>query len=178
MKFFPLAMLGGTLALTLAAGGAPADEQYFGFARGAETLPGGHAEVYEFLTLRTGKDTGRYYGSDSETEIEYGFTDKFQASVSLVNHHFYNQEVDGLPNRNNYRFGGVELSAKYRLLSPFKDVMGLALRLEGGYLRNDEVDGLPQQERYLKPEIDFQKDFFDDRLISVFSLGAEWAWGK
>ncbi len=157
---------------------ARADEQFFGFARGAETLPGGHSEVYQFITLRTGKDTGVYYGSDFETEFEYGFTDRFQSGFSVVNHYFNNHDVDGLPNRDNYRFGGFEISPKYRLLSPFKDPIGLALRLEGGYLLNDEVDGLPQHERYVKPEIDLQKDFLDDRLITVLSFGAEWAWGK
>ncbi len=86
--------------------------------------------------------------------------------------------MDGLPNRNNGRFGGVEFSGKYRLLSPFKDVLGLALRLKGGYLLSDEFDGLPQHERFLPPEIDFQKDFLDDRLITVSSVGAECAWGK
>lgn len=155
-----------------------ADEQLFGFVRGAETLPQGRAEVYQFLTLRTGKDAGTYYGSDFETEIEYGFTDRLQMSASVVNHYFYNRDVPDLPNRNNYRCGGMEFAAKYRVLSPFKDPFGFALRLEGGYLLNDEVDGLKQHERYVKPELDFQKDFLDDTLIVNLDIGAEWAWGK
>ncbi|MGB8342120.1 MAG: DUF6662 family protein [Chthoniobacterales bacterium] len=179
MRFLSPALFAGMIVLHFAAvSTARADEQFFGFARGAETLPGGHAEVYQFVTLRTGKNEGTYFGSDYETEFEYGFTDRFQASLSAVNHYFYNQDVPDLSNRNNYRFGGVEASGKYRLLSPFKDPLGLALRLEGGYLLNDEVDGLPQHERYVKPEIDLQKDFLDDTLITVLSLGAEWAWGK
>ncbi len=176
MKFTFFA--GCTLLLAVSAPLLRADEQFFGFARGAETLPKGHGEYYQFVTLRTGKNEGKYYASDYETEVEYGFTDQFQASASVINHYFYNQDVEGLPNRNNYRFGGVESALKYRLLSPFKDPLGLALRLEGGYLLNDDVDGLPQHERFLKPEIDFQKDFLDDTLIAVFSVGAEWAWGK
>lgn len=155
-----------------------ADEQLFGFVRGAETLPKSRMEVYQFITLRTGKNEGTYYGSDFDTEIEYGLTDRLQMSASLVNHYFYNRNVSELPNRNNYRYGGVELAAKYRILSPFKDPFGFALRLEGGYLLNDEVDGLKQHERYLKPELDFQKDFLDDTLIVNFDLAAEWAWGK
>jgi hypothetical protein len=161
---------------------ARADEQLFGFVRGAETLPARHSEVYQFFTLHEGKSEGTYYAADFETEYEYGFTDHFQASVALDQHYFYNQDVNGerdaLDDKNNYRFGGVEASAKYRLLSPFKDPLGLALRLEAGYLINDEVDGLRQHDRYLKPEIDLQKDFLDDRVICAFDLGAEWAWGK
>ena len=166
----------------LSAAFARADEQLWGFVRGAETLPAHRSELYQFYTFREGKPEGTYYGSDFESEYEYGFTDKFQASLSLVQHYFYNQGVDGdrdaLDDHNNYRFGGVEGSAKYRLLSPFKDPIGVALRIEGGYLLNDEVDGLKQHERYVKPEIDLQKDFFDDTLICVFNFGAEWAWGK
>ncbi|MGI8889535.1 MAG: DUF6662 family protein [Chthoniobacterales bacterium] len=179
MKCIPLGVIAAVGSLgSLAAPMACADEQFFGFARGSETLPQGHAEIYQSSTLRTGKDGGTYYGSDYETEVEYGFTDRFQASLSLLNHYFYNKDVDDLPDRSSYRFGGVEASGKYRFLSPFKDWLGLALRLEGGYLLNDEVGGLKQHERYLKPEIDFQKDFLDDTLATVFSLGVEWAWGK
>jgi len=136
------------------------DEQLFGFVRGAETLPAHRWEVYQFVTLGEGKSEGTYYGTHFETEAEYGVTDQFQASLSLIQHYFYNKGVDGdrdaLDNTNAYRFGGLEGSAKYRLLSPFKDPIGIALRLEGGYLLHDEVDGLDQHERYIKPEIDFQ----------------------
>lgn len=158
------------------------DEQLFGFVRGAETLPAHRWEVYQFFTLGEGKSEGTYYGAHFETEAEYGLTDRFQASLSLEQHYFYNQGVDGerdaLDDKNNYRFGGIDASAKYRLLSTFKDPLGLALRLEAGYLINDEVDGLRQHDRYLKPEIDLQKDFLEDRLICVLNFGVEWAWGK
>jgi hypothetical protein len=159
-----------------------ADEQLFGFVRGAETLPAQRSEIYQFVTLHEGKSEGTYVSTDFETEYEYGFTDRFQASLSVEQHYFYNQGVDGerdaLDDKNNYRFGGVEVSAKYRIVSPFKDPLGLAVRLEAGYLINDEVDGLRQHDRYLKPEIDLQKDFLDDRLICDVDFGAEWAWGK
>jgi hypothetical protein len=167
----------GTVALGVALA-ANADEQLWGFVRGAETLPKGRAEAYQFITYRAGKDSGSYHSFDFDTEIEYGFTDKFQASFAVVNHYNYNQGVDGLDDSNKYNFGGVESSVKYRLLSPFKDVIGLALRLEGGYLVHDEVGGLDQKEWYVAPEIDLQKNFFDDTLVTVLNLGAEWAWGK
>jgi hypothetical protein len=74
---------------------AHADEQLFGWVLGSETLPAGHAEAYEFLTYRTGKAEGTYRALDTETEFEYGFTDQFQASLSLENNYFYNQGVNG-----------------------------------------------------------------------------------
>ncbi len=169
-------VLAAVFLLSISAGRA--DEQIFGFVRGAETLPANHSELYQFITMREGKDAGCYHGFDFETEYEYGFTDQLQASFSVVQHYFNNQDVPELNNRNNYRFGGFEGSAKYRLFSPFKDPLGVALRVEAGYLLYDEVDGLKQHERYIKPEIDFQKDFLEDRLICNVDLGVEWAWGK
>jgi hypothetical protein len=61
-----------------------------------------------------------------------------------------------LDDTDAYRFGGISVSGKYRLLSPFKDPIGLALRLEGGYVKNDEVDGLPENEWFIAPEVDLQ----------------------
>lgn len=169
-------------AVLLSLSSARADEQLFGFVRGAETLPQHRSEIYQFFTLAEGKSEGTYAATHFETEYEYGFTDRFQASISLDQHYFYNQGVDGdrdaLDDKNNYRFGGVTASGKYRILSPFKDPLGVAVRLEGGYLINDEVDGLPQQDRFVKPEIDLQKDFLEDRLICNLDFGVEWAWGK
>lgn len=162
--------------------GVFADEHLFGFVRGAETLPQGKAEVYQFMTLRTGKAEGSYHGLDFETEVEYGISDRFQMSLSLEQRYIRNKDVngprDGLDDFNGYRFGGFALSGKYRLLSPFKDVVGLALRLEGGYLWHDEVGGLEENEYYINPEIDLQKNFRDDTIVCNLNLGAEWAWGK
>ena len=132
MKFLP-ALAAFLFCVSIVRG----DEQLFGFVRGAETLPAHRLEVYQFVTLGEGKSEGTYYGTHFETEAEYGLTDQFQASLSLIQHYFYNKGVDGdrdaLDNTNAYRFGGFEGSAKYRLLSPFKDPIGVALRVEGGY---------------------------------------------
>ena len=157
---------------------ARADEQLWAFARGAETLPKGKAEAYQFVTLRTGKNDGDYYGFDFDTELEYGFTDEIQASVSLVNHYFDVDGVEDLRDSARYRFGGVEGSVKGRLLSPFIDPIGLAIRAEGGYLAKDDVGGFRQQEWFFAPEIDLQKNFRDDTVSWVLNGGAEFAWGK
>jgi hypothetical protein len=170
------------LAVLAAAAPAHADEQLFGFVRGSETLPKGKSEVYQFVTMRTGKAEGSYYGFDFETEVEHGFTDKWQASLAVEQHYFNNSGVNGdrdaLDDTDAYKFGGLAASTKYNLWSPFKDPLGVALRLEGGYLWHDEVDGLLQHERYVAPEIDLQKNFLDDTLITEAWGGAEWAWGK
>ncbi len=159
-----------------------ADEQLFGFVRGAETLPQGRSEFYQFVTLRTGKSEGTYYGFDFETEVEHGITDRWQAGFGLVQRHIDNQGVDGdrdtLDDFNGYRFGGLTASTKYRLWSPFKDPLGIAIRLEGGYLWHDEVGGLKEHATFIAPEVDLQKNFRDDTVITELWFGTEWAWGK
>ena len=159
-----------------------ADEQLFGLVRSAETLPEGRSELYQFATLRTGKAEGSYYAMDFDTEVEHGFTDKFQASLEVENRYFDNHDVNGdrdaLDDKDQYRFGGVAAAAKYRVLSTFENPIGLALRVESGYLFNDEVDGLAENEFYFAPEIDLQKDFRDDTLITAVWAGTELAWGK
>lgn len=54
---FPSCLLAGVVAVACP---ARADEQLFGFVRGAGTLPQGKSEVYRFVTLRTGKAEGSY----------------------------------------------------------------------------------------------------------------------
>ncbi|HXK21293.1 MAG TPA: DUF6662 family protein [Myxococcota bacterium] len=171
-----------SLAVGLAAFGvdsrARADEQLWALARGAETLPKSHAEFYQFATLRTGKNDGDYYAYDFESELEYGITNEVQASLSIVQHYFDVHDVEDQRDQNRYRFGGVEGSVKGRLLSPFIDPIGLALRAEGGYLAKDDVGGIRQQEWFFKPEVDLQKNFLDDTLVFVLNGASEFAWGK
>jgi opacity protein-like surface antigen len=157
---------------------AHADEHLFGWVRGAETLPGGHFDGYQFITLRTGKAAGDYFGWDFSTEVEYGITDKFQVGLSVEQHYFDIKGVEELEDQSRYRFGGIELSAKYRVFSPFKDKIGVALRLEASYLAFDDVAGIGQEEIDIQPEILLHKNFFDDTLIFHVNAGVKLAWGK
>ncbi len=145
---------------------------------GAETLPKGKWELYQFLTLREGKNTGSYHVLDAETEVEFGITDKFQMSLSLSGHYFDVKNVDGQENQDRGKFGGIETSAKYRFTSPFKDPVGIALKLTMGFLRNDDVGGIHQKELLAAPEIVFQKNFRDDTITLAANLGFQLAWGK
>lgn len=169
-----LAILGGATC----ASSAHADENLFGYLTGAETLPAGHWDFYQVTTARTGKDGGDYLAWDSETEVEYGFTDRFQASLSVDQHYFDVENVDGLDNQNRYRFGGASVLGKYRVLSPFKDAVGLALRTEVGFHRYDEVAGIIERETLFAPGVALQKNFLDDTLITVANAGVGLTWGK
>jgi hypothetical protein len=174
--------LAASLLLALSPIATQADEQLFGWVLGSETLPKGHAEVYQYITLRTGKAEGIYRAFDFETEVEYGFTDKFQGNFSVEQHHFYNSGVNGdrdaLDDIDSYRFGGLALAGKYNILSPFKDPVGLAVILQSEYKLHDEVDGLKQHEITVYPNFILQKNFLDDTLIFTANAGVELAWGK
>ena len=60
---------------------ASADENLFGYIKGAETMPKGTYELDEQLTYRSDKGVGSYHAWDNKTELEYGVTDKFEAAV-------------------------------------------------------------------------------------------------
>jgi len=171
----PVLLVGG---LSLSTFPTQADEHLFGYVRGAETLPQGHMDVYQFATLRTGKSSGSYQGWDFDTEAEYGFTDKFQMGLAVVQHYFNSKDVPELDDGQFYRVGGVEVSAKYRFKSVFKDGYGLAYRQEIAYLPNDDVAGINQKEFDFAPELIFQKNFLDDTLIFAANGGIKLAWGK
>lgn len=174
-RFTPLLLVAiAPLAATL----AHADENLFGAIRGSETLPAGHFDLYQSTTLRDGKPQGSYHAWDFDTEVEYGITDKFQMSLELKQHYFDLDGVDELPSDSFYKFGGVELAAKYRFNSVFKDGYGLTFRPEFGFLRNDDVGGFHQKEVFIAPGLIFQKNFYDDTLIFVANAGFELAWGK
>ncbi|MEY4484347.1 MAG: hypothetical protein RL693_1799 [Verrucomicrobiota bacterium] len=176
LRFLACASFGASLLLSQPA--VHADENLFGRVRGAETLPAGKADIYQYFTLRTGKDSGSYHAWDFDTEFEYGITNELQVGVSLTQHYFHVRDNAELGDIEGYQFGGAEVSAKYRVLSPFKDPIGLAFRLETGYLSHDDVGGFDQEEILVSPEVLVQKNFFDDTLILAANLGVEWAWGK
>ena len=169
-------LAGAALFLTVSV--SLADEHLFGYVRGAETLPKGHMDAYQFATWRTGKSSGIYNGWDFETEAEYGITDKLQVGLTLVQHYFDIKDVPELDDGSFYKFGGVEGNAKYRFKSVFKDGYGLALRQEVGYLRYDDVAGIIQEEIDVAPDLIFQKNFLDDTLIFAANAGIKLAWGK
>ncbi len=163
---------------------ARADENYFGYSYGSETLPKGRWEFYSWLTWRHDKGGGDYDALDLRQEVEYGFTDRFQGSFYLnQSYHAIHdsapfEEEDGereseFPNRNEFAFQGVSAEFKYALLSPYKDPIGLALYAEPGYSRVDKVSGEHGDEWELETKLILQKNFLEDRLIAVFNATPE-----
>src|SRR5690242_19519075 len=118
------------MSMGIYANTASADENLFGYVKGAEVLPKGGLEFDQSLTYRDDKKVGSYHAWDSKSEIEYGVTDRFNAGAYLRAQSIdtNNIVVDAyIPGDEQYglRASGVGAEFKYMFLSPAKDDFGL-----------------------------------------------------
>jgi hypothetical protein len=169
-------------ALACGTGAAIGGESPFGYVYTTDTHPRGTWEVEQWLTNRHRQSQGDYNLWQGRTEFEYGVTDRLQTSLYLN----YGS-VSALHNRPDGSTGpgafvpdNVDPDARYsrtflqsvsnewiyRLLSPYKDPIGLALYIEPSW-------GPDKKE--LEGKVIVQKNFLDDRLVwaANFSLAAE-----
>ena len=163
---------------TLAASPAFADENMFGYTYGADTLPKGKFELYNWTTWRHSKGTGNYDAFDVQFELEYGITDRFQTSTYLM---FDGRNQSGLDpaeyaDYSGFRFDGIKQSFKYNVLSTYKDAFGLSFYVEPGYSKFHKITGERIDEFELETKIIFQKNFLDDTLIVALNLTPEFEW--
>jgi len=161
------------LLLAFAAPRAAADENLLGYAYGSETLPRGHWELYQWITHRTGKESGTYRATDYYTELEYGLTDRLQASLYLTAAHYKIRNVPELDDRDLTGFSGARLAFKYALTSPYKDGYGLALYVEPEFESIHKVPGDRIREYALETKLIFQKNFLGDTLFYIANLTVE-----
>jgi hypothetical protein len=164
--------------LAVGAASARADENYFGYSYGTETLPKGSWEFYNWVTWRTSKGAGSYNALDLQQELEYGITDRFQASLYLNERYHAIDGVGSPADRDQFAFQGVQASLKYAFLSPYKDPLGLALYVEPGYSRISKGSGRLQDQWSLETKAMFQKNFLDDQLIAVLNISPEFEVAK
>lgn len=166
------------LSFTSLIGAAQADENLFGYIRGAETLPKGSFELYETLTQRSDKGTGSYRALDSETELEYGVTDKFTAAIELNGQAIRSEGIliDGYMPKDidsGMRLSGIGARFKYNFLSPAIAPVGLSATaaLEHAWL--DHHSGQDKKSYSAEFGLQAQKYFLDGELIWVGNLGLE-----
>jgi hypothetical protein len=150
-----------------------ADENFFGYTYGSEILPKGHSEIYQWVTMRSGKADGSYRAFDFQTELEHGFTDRVQASLYLngVSH-----DIDGVSdfeNRDQIRFNGLQGSLKYSLRSPYNGGLGVALYFEPGYKRYSASSGDREDQFFVETKLITQKNYLEDTLIWATNFTAE-----
>jgi hypothetical protein len=170
-------------ALALAALPAMADENLFGYLRGAETLPKGAGEFYQWFTQRSDKGAGHYRALDSKTEVEYGVTDRFQVSaeINALAINTSGLRIDGyLPadKKTGLRFQGLELGVKYNFLSPAKDDVGLSGLASFEYGVLDVHSGQKKTEYEVETQLQAQKYFLEGQLVLVGNLGLRAAYEK
>jgi hypothetical protein len=161
-------------ALT-AASGARADENLFGYVKGAETLPKGTREFYQILTNRSDKGQGTYNALDTKTELEYGVTDKFTVYGEVMTQSIdtHGLIIDGyLPKDNKYSFkpSAVEVGGKYRFLSAAVDPIGLSATWDLEYAWIDPHSGQDKTEIETNFGLQAQKYYFEGQGVLVGNL--------
>lgn len=178
-------VVGLSLGLILSAGRICfAGENLFGFSYLTETLPKGKWEFEQSYQGKFGKVRGSYQNSLFRTELEYGVTDNFQTALYLNTRHVHasknnrdettgGEDVpdDADPNRsyNKFTYDSVSFEGIYRMLSPYKDPLGLALYLEPSFGTN----------KYgIEPKLLLQKNFLDDKLVLAVNITWEFEWEK
>jgi hypothetical protein len=152
----------------------------------------GEVEFEQWVTARWEKEHGSYNVIDFREEFEYGVTDNFQIALYLNHHYVYaNSDVpvedpahpanrlrgvyetggEDVRARHNpatpfddYRFESVSFEAIYRLLSPDKDPIGLAMYFE---------PTLGDDDKELEWKVILQKNWVEDRLVWALNLDYE-----
>jgi len=174
-----LARLAWCACLLVAVGGTVrADENLFGYVKGAEPLPRGAVEVYQTLTSRTDKGAGHYGALDSETEVEYGFTDQLSgyAGFRAMAIDTHDLRIDGyLPadRDTGLRVAGIEAALKYNFLSPARAPLGVATVFELSLGRLDRHSGQDKDTISIEHLLLLQRYLLDGRLILVANVGYE-----
>ncbi len=184
-------------AVLFAVSSAHAHEAIFSWTYTTDLTPKGHGEFEQWVTTRWEKEHGSYSVVDFREEFEYGVTDNFQLAIYL-NHHYVHANDDvpaedparpgnRLPGAyetggedvhaghnpartfDSYHFESVSLEGIYRLLSPYKDPLGLALYFE---------PSVGDQETELEWKILLQKNWLEDRLVWALNVNYELEYRK
>jgi hypothetical protein len=179
-------------ALSLCVSIARAHEAIFAWTYTTDLTPKGHGEFEQWVTPRWGKEHGSYSVVDFREEFEYGVTDNFQVALYLNHHYVYaNDDVPvadpAHPKKllpgvfetggedvhaghnpttpfDSYDFESVSFESIYRLLSPYKAPIGLALYFE---------PTVGDQESELEWKIILQKNWLEDRLVWALNINYE-----
>jgi len=166
------------LAALTASPAALADENLFGYVKGAEPLPRGATELYAGLTQRSDKGVGHYQAWDLATEVEYGLTDKLAISgefqmMAIDTHDIL---IDAyVPGDEKYGFkpSGVETALKYNFLSPAAHAVGVSLYNSFLYSWRDPHSGQDKDTLSFEQMLLLQKYFLDGQLIWTGNGGIE-----
>jgi hypothetical protein len=177
-KTSKLSLCGTLLLSSMVSMTASADENLFGYVKGAETLPKGTWEFDQTFTYRDDKDVGTYHAWDSKTEIEYGVTDRLTAAGYLKMQSIDTKNIvinAYIPGAEDYGMkpSGVEAELKYNFLSPAKDDFGLAGILSFSYNWLDKHSGLDKDSYSIEGTLAGQKYFLEGQVVWAGNFGME-----
>jgi hypothetical protein len=166
------------LAAVIISPAAIADENLFGYVKGAEPLPKGATELYGRLTQRSDKGTGHYEAWDLSTEVEYGLTDKLAISgefqmMAIDTHDILIDAYVPGDEKYGFRPSGVETALKYNFLSPAAHSVGVSLYNSFLYSWRDPHSGQDKDTLSFEEMLLLQKYFLDGQLIWTGNGGIE-----
>jgi hypothetical protein len=166
------------MACSLGAASAQADENLFGYVKGAEPLPQGAKELYGQITQRRDKGAGSYEAHDVTVEFEYGATNKLALAAEIIAMGIDTSGlvIDGyLPQDNQYalKLSGVEGKLKYNFLSPAKEDFGVSLLTSFQYKTRDPHSGQRKDSMTFEEKLLLQKYFLDGQIVWAGNIGLE-----
>ncbi len=139
---------------------APGGVRRFAFLYEANTSAPGSLELENWITWKRVTSSERFDEVDFRHELEYGVTDKFQASIYLADWFYENN-----PERSGFAYSDTAIELIYNLTNPVVDPIGLSIY---GELRTG--DRLIE----LESKLIAQKNFGPLILAYNATLGATW----
>jgi hypothetical protein len=156
-------------AVTVLAPAARADDQPFLTVYTTDIEAARAKELEQNLIWRTGHANEAFNEIESRSELEYGVTDWFQASLYL-NYDWAQTHPHPLPSTletdNAFSTSGELI---LRVLNPYFDPVGLAFYVEPTY---------GAKEREFETKLLLQKNFFNDTLRTALNINFEDRWEK
>jgi hypothetical protein len=116
----------GVVALVVASSSlAFADERKFTYSEEAKVLPAGTWEFEQWATHQSHVEEGRFWELNLREEVEFGLTDRLTTAMYLNMSILSAHDVPGLKDETEFELEGVSFEAKYKLLDPAADAVGL-----------------------------------------------------
>ena len=146
------------LAVILLSQPCMAGARHFGYLYEAPTTPPGIFELENYATARLGE--GGFYQSDFRHELEFGITDRLQASIYFANWSYVRKG-----DNSGTHYNSASLEAIYNFSNPAGDPIGISVYQE-----------LSAGRRVIESETKLiaQKNFGPLILAYNFTLEAEW----
>ncbi len=155
-----------------------AGEAMFGRLYTTDTVPLGRFELKQSFRYRTERSQGRYSAVDGRTEFEYGLDNDYQLSVNLNSGHIDAENAPDdhpaagattLTKSDSYIQGG-SLEFLYRMVSPIKSPVGVALDIQLGIDSVNPKNGLDIKNAVgQEVRLIFQTNLNDDQVVFAFN---------